>query len=85
MAPPFRAEQIDSLMRSAELLAARAIAGMATSYSQSNAKTQLATENAIAGAVAKQPELGTRPITSGESAKDKLFSGFFERLGECKS
>jgi hypothetical protein len=85
MAPPFRAEQIDSLMRSAELLAARAIAGMATSYSQSNAKMQLATENAIAGTVAKQPELGTRPITSGESAKDKLFSGFFERLGECKS
>lgn len=67
-------------MRPAELLAARAEAGVATSYSHLNAETQWATEQAIAGAVAKQLELGIRPITSGEYERDKFYSGFFERL-----
>ncbi|CAI7616847.1 unnamed protein product [Penicillium glandicola] len=80
MAPPFRAEQIGSLMRPAELLAARAAAGVNNSYSQLTADTQEATEHAIAGAVAKQLELGIRPITSGEYGRDKFYSGFFERL-----
>ncbi|KAJ5960766.1 uncharacterized protein N7479_007916 [Penicillium vulpinum] len=80
MAPPFRAEQIGSLMRPAELLAARAAAGVTTSYSQLTAETQEVTDRAIAEAVAKQLGLGIRPITSGEYERDKFYSGFFEKL-----
>jgi methionine synthase II (cobalamin-independent) len=80
MAPLFRAEQIGSLMRPTELLVARAEAGVVTSYSQINTGIQSVTEQAITGAVAKQLELGIRPITSGEYERDRYYSGYFERL-----
>lgn len=80
MAPPFRAEQIGSLMRPPELLIARSAAGVTSTYSQLTKELQQATENAIAGVVYKQLELGIRPITSGEYERDKFYSGFFETL-----
>ncbi|KAJ5949766.1 hypothetical protein N7454_001350 [Penicillium verhagenii] len=80
MAPPFRAEQIGSLMRPPELLAARSAAGLTASYSRLTQEVQEATEIAIAGAVSKQLELGIRPITSGEYERNKFYSGFFETL-----
>ncbi|KAJ5727037.1 hypothetical protein N7493_006064 [Penicillium malachiteum] len=80
MAPPFHAEQVGSLMRPAELLAARSAAGLTNTYSQLTKEVQEATEAAIAGVVTKQLELGIRPITSGEYERDKFYSGFFETL-----
>ncbi|KAJ5618481.1 hypothetical protein N7528_006592 [Penicillium herquei] len=80
MAPPFFAEQVGSLMRPAELLAARSAAGLTNTYSQLTKEVQEATEAAIAGVVTKQLELGIRPITSGEYERDKFYSGFFETL-----
>jgi methionine synthase II (cobalamin-independent) len=80
MAPLLRAQQIKSLMRLAELLAVRAEAGEASSYSHLNEETQRATEQAIAGAVAELIELGIKPITEGEYESDKFYSGFFEGL-----
>ncbi|KAJ5152567.1 uncharacterized protein N7482_009045 [Penicillium canariense] len=80
MAHPFRAEHIGSLLRPAELLAARSAAGVTSSYSQMTEDIHKATDQAIAGVVAKQLELGVRPITSGEYERDKFYSGFFEKL-----
>jgi methionine synthase II (cobalamin-independent) len=58
MPPPFRAEQIGSLMRPPELLAARSAAGATTSYSKISDELHRATEVAIGQAVNKQVELG---------------------------
>lgn len=80
MAPPFYAEQIGSLMRPPELLAARSAAGLTATYSLLSKEVQQATEVAIAKVVSKQLELGIRPITSGEYERDKFYSGFFEIL-----
>ncbi|OQD89475.1 hypothetical protein PENANT_c002G10900 [Penicillium antarcticum] len=80
MAPPFRAEQIGSLMRPQELLDARSAAGATTTYAHLSEELHRATEVAIAQAVTKQIELGIRPITSGEYERDKFYSGFFEKL-----
>ncbi|KAJ5640246.1 uncharacterized protein N7484_008108 [Penicillium longicatenatum] len=80
MAPPFHAEQIGSLMRPPELLAARSAAGLTDTYSQLTGEVQQVTETAIAKVVSKQLELGIRPITSGEYERDKFYSGFFETL-----
>ncbi|KAJ5715597.1 uncharacterized protein N7483_012778 [Penicillium malachiteum] len=84
MAPPFYAEHVGSLMRPAELLAARSAAGLTNTYSQLTREVQEATEAAIAGVVVKQLELGIRPITSGEYERDKFYSGFFETLEGMK-
>ncbi|KAJ5691780.1 hypothetical protein N7462_001203 [Penicillium macrosclerotiorum] len=80
MAPPFRAEQIGSLMRPPALLAARSAAGVASSYSQLTDELHKATEEAIGEVVLKQLDLSIRPITSGEYERDKFYSGFFETL-----
>ncbi|KAJ5087139.1 hypothetical protein N7456_010755 [Penicillium angulare] len=80
MAPPFHAEQIGSLMRPQELLAIRSTAGLSDTYSGITKEVQEATKAAIAKVVAKQLELGIRPITSGEYERDKFYSGFFETL-----
>jgi hypothetical protein len=44
MAPPFRAEHIGSLMRPADLLAARSAAGITSSYSRLTEDVQVVTE-----------------------------------------
>ncbi|GLI79456.1 hypothetical protein PoHVEF18_007791 [Penicillium ochrochloron] len=80
MAPPFRAEHVGSLMRPADLLAARSAAGATSSYSRLTEDVQAVTEKAIAEVIAKQLELGIRPITSGEYERNIFYSGFFENL-----
>lgn len=80
MAPPFRAEQIGSLMRPPELLEARSAAGLASTYSQLTEDVKKMTKAAIADVAATQVKLGIRPITSGEYERDKFFSGLFETL-----
>lgn len=80
MAPPFRAEHVGSLMRPADLLAARSAAGVTSSYSRLTKDVQAVTEKAIAEVVAKQLKLGIRPITSGEYERNVFYSGFFENL-----
>lgn len=80
MAPPFRAEHVGSLMRPAELLAARSAAGVTSPYSRLTKDVQVVTEKAIAEVVAKQLELGIRPMTSGEYERNVFYSGLFENL-----
>jgi methionine synthase II (cobalamin-independent) len=80
MAPPFRAEHVGSLMRPANLLAARSAAGVTSSYSRLTEDVQAVTEKAIAEVVARQIELGIRPITSREYERNIFYSGFFENL-----
>lgn len=58
MARPFRAEHIGSLMRPADLLAARSAAGFTSSYSQVTEDIQRLTDNAIADVVTKQQAAG---------------------------
>jgi methionine synthase II (cobalamin-independent) len=80
MAPPFRAEQIGSLLRPPELLAARDAASSWT-YSQTvPEEVKRLTQEAIAAAVQKQLALSIRPITSGEYERDSFYSGFFEKI-----
>ncbi|OKP05859.1 hypothetical protein PENSUB_6579 [Penicillium subrubescens] len=80
MAPPFRTEHVGSLMRPANLLAARSAAGVTSSYSRLTEDVQAVTEKAIAEVVARQIELGIRPITSREYERNIFYSGFFENL-----
>jgi methionine synthase II (cobalamin-independent) len=67
-------------MRPPELLAARSAAGVTSTYSQLTKEVQEATQDAIAGVVSRQLQLGICPITSGEYERDKFYSGFFETL-----
>lgn len=80
MAPIFRAEQIGSLMRPPKLLAVREAAGVTAPYSQIPKEIHESTKAAIAMAVARQLELGVRPIMSGEYDRVVFYSGFFENL-----
>ncbi|KAJ0275546.1 hypothetical protein Brms1b_011749 [Colletotrichum noveboracense] len=78
MAPPFRSEQVGSLIRPASLLESQSSMGF---YSDKLSKSQAAaTASAIAYAAKKQLELSIRPITSGEYERTIFFSGFFETL-----
>ncbi|KAL2801833.1 5-methyltetrahydropteroyltriglutamate-homocysteine methyltransferase [Aspergillus granulosus] len=92
MPPPFRADQIGSLMRPDKLLST--LSGNDTPLSlQSTLRNQiyystepLAEESesilnaATTEVVRKQQELGIKPITSGEYGRVVFFSGFFEHL-----
>jgi methionine synthase II (cobalamin-independent) len=81
MAPPFRAEQIGSLLRPAELLSARTKSDSTTSYAQNlPEEVQRLTKVAIAAAVQKQIALSIRPITSGEFERHIFYGGFFENI-----
>ncbi|KAL0930641.1 methionine vitamin-b12 [Colletotrichum truncatum] len=78
MSPPFRAEQVGSLIRPASLLEKRASLGF---YSDELSQEQAAaTSAAIAHAAKKQLDLSIRPITSGEYERTIFFDGFFENL-----
>ncbi|KAF2086248.1 methionine synthase, vitamin-B12 independent [Saccharata proteae CBS 121410] len=82
MAPPFRAEQIGSLLRPEKLLRVR---GNSSVYGKTFEKSipeevKRTTEEAIADVVKKQLDLNIRPITSGEYERHIFYSGFFERL-----
>ncbi|RAH65467.1 cobalamin-independent methionine synthase II family protein [Aspergillus aculeatinus CBS 121060] len=82
MAPQFRAEQIGSLLRPDELVAARAAAGQLVSYTTEPVPDALRkiTEDAIARVVEQQLQRKVRPIMSGEYERTIYYSGFFERL-----
>lgn len=85
MAPPFRAEQIGSLLRPAELLAARASSDVSKSYvSVLPEEVKRVTREAIASAVKKQESLSIRPLTSGEYERHIFYGGFFENLEGMK-
>jgi methionine synthase II (cobalamin-independent) len=68
MAPPFRADQIGSLLRPAELLDARAsLASPSQMYEVSqDEKLKEAERKAIEWVAQKQVELDIRPTCSGE-------------------
>jgi methionine synthase II (cobalamin-independent) len=81
MAPPFRAEQLGSLLRPSELLSARAESDLDTSYASSLPEDiQRITHEAVSSAVQKQLSLSIRPITNGEYSRHIFYGGFFETL-----
>lgn len=79
MAPLFRNDQIGSLLRPAFLLEARKQQGGIYADDLSDDLHKL-TQDAVAGVVQKQLDLGIRPITSGEYERTIFYSGFFENL-----
>lgn len=82
MAPPFRAEQIGSLLRPSSVISARS--GLnAASYPSANAITQdvtAATKTAVKSALASQLQHSVRPLTNGEFSRHIFYGGFFETL-----
>lgn len=87
MAPPFRADQIGSLLRPAELLEARSnIASPDKMYEiATEARIKHAEQEAVAYAVRKQLDLSIRPIVSGEYGRHIFYGGFFETLQGMKT
>ncbi len=77
--PPFRAEHIGSLLRPAELMAARA--GFARGEIDQAALTA-AEDKAIRGAIALQEELGFKFVTDGEFRRRSYHSFFYRGLGD---
>ena len=82
MAPPFRADQIGSLLRPTALLDARAsLSSPSQMYDVANdEKIKQAEKQAINWAVRQQLERGIRPICSGEYSRHIFYGGFFEKL-----
>ena len=81
MTPPFRAEQIGSLLRPQELLGIRSASGQNASYiGKAPKEVEVLTQTAIASVVKEQLAHSIRPITSGEYERHIFYSGFFERL-----
>lgn len=81
MAPPFRAEQIGSLLRPADLLAARTASDLKASYTpELPENVKKLTRDAIASAIKQQISLSIRPLTSGEYERQIFYGGFFEKL-----
>ncbi|KAK4545228.1 hypothetical protein LTR36_003407 [Oleoguttula mirabilis] len=82
MAPPFRADQIGSLLRPKELLDARAsLSSPSQLYDiATDEHIKQAEQKAIDWAVQKQLELSVRPICSGEYGRHIFYGGFFETL-----
>src|SRR6266568_4546095 len=75
--PPFRAEQVGSLLRPADLRDARA---RAESGAISPAELKEVEDRAIRAAVAKQESLGLRVVTDGEYRRDFWQLDFLRRL-----
>ncbi|KAG0651052.1 hypothetical protein D0Z07_2807 [Hyphodiscus hymeniophilus] len=81
MAPPFHAEQIGSLLRPQDLLAARIKSDSTTSYAQNLPEdVKSLTKEVIGVVVQKQLDLSIRPITSGEFERHIFYGGFFEKV-----
>ena len=83
MAPPFRADQIGSLLRPPELLEARSgLSSPSQIYeTQADEDIEQAEKGAIENVVRKQLELSIRPVCSGEYNRHIFYGGFFENLG----
>lgn len=82
MAPPFRADQVGSLLRPPELLEARArLSSPNQMYDVStDERVKQSEKEAIQWAAQKQLELSIRPICSGEYNRHIFYGGFFENL-----
>lgn len=82
MAPPFRADQVGSLLRPQALLDARAaLASPSQMYDITrDPAIKQAEREAITWAVNKQLDLSIRPICSGEYNRHIFYGGFFETL-----
>ncbi|GES65055.1 5-methyltetrahydropteroyltriglutamate-homocysteine methyltransferase [Aspergillus terreus] len=82
MAPPFRTEQVGSLLRPAPLVAARTAANPGSRYLEDSLpeEVQRLTEQAVAEVVQQQLAQSIRPITSGEYSRSIFYAGFFEKL-----
>lgn len=78
MAPPFRNDQIGSMIRPASLLQAREQLRIYEDTLSDD--LQIQTQDAITAVVQKQLHLGVRSITSGEYERTIFYSNFFERL-----
>jgi 5-methyltetrahydropteroyltriglutamate--homocysteine methyltransferase len=75
--PPFRADQVGSLLRPAELHTARA---RARAGAISPAELQEVEDRCIRAAVARQEALGMRAVTDGEFRRDFWHLDFLRRL-----
>ncbi|CAK1361690.1 hypotheticalsprotein [Cercospora beticola] len=86
MAPPFRMDQIGSLLRPKQLLEARAsLSSPSQMYDiVQDDKIKEAEVKAIKEVVQKQRDLGIRPICSGEYTRHIYYGGFFEKLEGMK-
>ncbi|EAU32185.1 predicted protein [Aspergillus terreus NIH2624] len=82
MAPPFRTEQVGSLLRPAPLVAARTAANPGSRYLEDSLPEEVRrlTEEAVAEVVQQQLARSIRPITSGEYSRSIFYAGFFEKL-----
>ncbi|KAI1333848.1 UROD/MetE-like protein [Xylariaceae sp. FL0016] len=82
MAPPFRADQIGSLLRPKSLLDARSsLSSPSQMYSLEVPQSiKDAEAKAIKEVVDTQIQKGIRPITDGEYARHIYYGGFFEKL-----
>jgi 5-methyltetrahydropteroyltriglutamate--homocysteine methyltransferase len=76
-APTFRAEQVGSLLRPAEL---RAVRAAAKSGAISAAELQAVEDRAIRAAVARQESLGLGAVTDGEYRRDFWHLDFLRQL-----
>ncbi|KAF7555912.1 hypothetical protein G7Z17_g1836 [Cylindrodendrum hubeiense] len=76
MAPPFRADQVGSLIRPLSVLEAN----KTSSFYKEETSQSTAIQEAIQAIVKKQLDLGIRPITSGEFERLIFYSGLFEKL-----
>jgi len=88
MTPPFRADQIGSLLRPKELLDARAnLSSPSQMYDQTGNDDAIAEAEAkaVRWAVERQFELGIRPLSSGEYTRHIFYGGFFEILEGMKA
>jgi 5-methyltetrahydropteroyltriglutamate--homocysteine methyltransferase len=76
--PPFRAEHVGSLLRSRELLEARAafVAG-----SLPEEQLRAAEDRAVTEAVRRQEEVGLQVATDGELRRDEWLADFVDGLG----
>ncbi|OCL10830.1 5-methyltetrahydropteroyltriglutamate-homocysteine methyltransferase [Glonium stellatum] len=82
MPPPFRAEQIGSLLRPPSLISARrnSKASNHSSLDESSEDIKLLTRSAIRDALAQQLKRRIRPLSNGEYPRYIFFAGFFETL-----
>ena len=79
--PPFRADHVGSLLRPAELKAARArcLSGEITAEG-----LRAVEDRAIEALIAKQSATGLRSATDGEVRRTMWHFDFLERLGGCE-
>ncbi|KXL49302.1 hypothetical protein M433DRAFT_158954 [Acidomyces richmondensis BFW] len=82
MAPPFRADQIGSLLRPVKLLEARSsLASPSKMYDiATDERIKRAEQEAIEWVVQNQLERSIRPLCSGEYNRHIFYGGFFETL-----